>query len=933
MTRLPKFALSMVAAAVIMTIDLQAFCVAHAATLADPIYDGVTIDETGDNQPGISVPDSNFSLQIIDSLVSADGQASHAVVIRGNDNTVQVSGSTLSTLGDASHGLSFSGTGNSGVVTDTRISTLGDNAFALNMAQGGQLQVDGLTLTTQGEFSSAVNVLGASTFDAKNTTIATSGATAHGVYLRGNNTTDRTVATLDTVSVSTSGANAIGINVNRNATATLNNVQVTTTGANAFGIWVPDADSELIARDVSIETQGDGAIGVFTQLGGTATLDGGQILTAGSNAYALYAGNTSSIDARNMLLQVGANSVGAFASEHSQITLDSMDIRGSQNGIGLVASGSSSIDISHSTVNLTGEFARGVQASNGGTVRLDNVGVNADRDNSIGLQSLATAGVTNTFVLNGSTISAANGRGISVQGGSATIDLADSQISAKDLLVVEQRPLADGSFVDTQDVQINAQRSHLFGDIQVDALNSALSLRDSSSLTGTVHGLDNLTLDQSIWQMTGDSQVGQLHMAGGQVSFTGSPFSTLTIDGDLSGNGGFLMNTDLATLQGNLLRVGGQIEGDHTLIVQDTGNEPAAAGGELRLVDGNGGAGQFGLYGDHVDAGAFRYTLEQQGDDWFLVNSSAVPGSPDDLSKGSNAAIASQTAVATLWNSQMSVLVKRLGELRMGQDEGGVWTRAIGSQFNVGEKASRAFTQNNTGVEVGADKAIPLASGKVYVGGMVGTARSDLNFGEGATGSIDSQMIGAYGTYLNDNGIYVDTVLKYSHFDTDIKTPTNLGSSVKSSYGSHGIGMDVEVGKHIALKDGWFVEPQLELTATRTQGAQYTASNGLQVDAQRVDSLQSRVGSLLGRNLTLDNGLNLQPYVKASYINEHAGNSHVKVNGNRFKTELAGDRGDLGFGAVVQVTAKSKISLDAEYAKGDDIEQPWGVTLGYRYLW
>lgn len=927
MDRLPNFALTFTAVFLVIVADSS---VAHAA---DFEFDRQIIDVTGDSVPGIAVDGGAVSLQITDSAIITNGRNSHGVIMTGSDTSTVMSGSSIATLGDMSHGLSLVGRNNTGDLSDNRISTRGDNSFALNLGSGTRVDGDQLTLNTGGQFSYAINVLENSVLNLSNSTVQTSGSSGHGVYIRGTSPSERAVANLNNVSVQTSGDNAIGVNINRNSTGNLETVQISTTGANAFGIWVPDADSELVGRDVTIDTSGDGAIGVFTQLGGKASLNGGAIHTTGSNAYALYAGNTSSIDAQNLTLQVGASSVGAFASDHSQITLDHMDIQGSGNSIGLVASFASNIDISNSTVNMSGESARGAQVTNGSTLNLDTVGVIADGANSIGLQSLATDGVTNTFTLAGSGISAANGRGISVQGGTTKMDLSDSQISAKDLLVVEQRQLADGSMVDTQDVQINAQRSHLSGNIRANALNSSLSLQDNSSLTGTVHGLDHLSLDQSVWQMTGDSQVGNLDMKGGQVNYTGSPFSTLNVDGNLSGTGSFMMTTDLAGLQGDLLRVGGQIEGDHTLIIEDTGREPAMTGGELRVVDGNGGAGKFALYGDHVDAGAFRYGLEQQGDDWFLANHAPDPGKPEDLSKGSNAAIASQMAVATLWSSQMGVLVKRLGELRMGQDNGGVWTRAIGSKFNVDENASRAFTQNNGGVEVGADKAIPLASGKVYVGGMVGAGRSDLNFGEGATGSIDSKMVGAYATYLNDSGIYVDTVLKYSHFNTDIKTPTNLGASVKSSYGSHGIGMDVEVGKHIMLKDGWFVEPQLELTATRTQGAQYTASNGLQVDARRVDSLQSRVGTLLGRNMTLENGLNIQPYVKASYINEHAGKSHVKVNGNRFKTDLAGDRGELGFGAIVQVSAKSKISLDADYAKGDAIEQPWGVTLGYRYLW
>lgn len=59
----------------------------------------------------------------------------------------------------------------------------------------------------------------------------------------------------------------------------------------------------------------------------------------------------------------------------------------------------------------------------------------------------------------------------------------------------------------------------------------------------------------------------------------------------------------------------------------------------------------------------------------------------------------------------------------------------------------------------------------------------------------------------------------------------------------------------------------------------------------------------------------------------------MRVNGNRFDAALPGNRVELGFGGVLQLSEKSKISLDAEYAKGNDIEQLFGVSLGYRYLW
>lgn len=639
--------------------------------------------------------------------------------------------------------------------------------------------------------------------------------------------------------------------------------------------------------------------------------------------------------------------------------------------------------------------------------------------NNGGTQLVGTNGIANDTVLNASqqtvTRSTAN-RTVINAGSVQTLDVMaianDTQVGNNGVQNLINLAVANGSVIEAggeqtlrqgllggavaNDTQVQggtqsvydtgtANRSTVSNGGQINLYRGAQANSVVAEAGGTVNVMEN-----------GVKTVDSLTLNGGRLAFvpsTDGSFKTFTVNA-LSGSGSILMNTDIASQHDDLLVVqgAGLASGDHTLIVGDSGREPTSADGRLLLVDTNGGSAKFGLYGGHVDAGAFRYTLQQQGNDWVLASAGSIPvdpvtpvdpekpvdpvtpvdpgkpvdpvtpvdpgkpvdpvtpvdpvkpvdpvtpprpvdPGPEHLSKGSNAAIAAHTAGAGLWSAQMNALVKRLGELRMGQDDGGIWTRAIGKRLDVSEHSSRAYRQDISGLELGADKAFALDSGKVYVGGMLGTARSDMDFGEGASGAIDSRMFGIYATYLNDNGIYVDSVLKYSRFDNDIKTPSNLGESVKASYNTNGIGADIEVGKRIALKDGWFVEPQVEITATRVQGASYTASNGLRVKSDDLDSLQSRVGSLFGRSLELSNGMKAQPYVKASYVTEHAGGSKVRVNGNAFDAELPGNRIELGFGGVLQVSEKSKISLDAEYAKGNDIEQPFGVTLGYRYLW
>ncbi|MBC8995240.1 autotransporter outer membrane beta-barrel domain-containing protein [Pseudomonas sp. N40(2020)] len=617
--------------------------------------------------------------------------------------------------------------------------------------------------------------------------------------------------------------------------------------------------------------------------------------------------------------------------------------------------------------------------------------------NAGGSQMVGIASVANDTILNGGAQTVQNPTGranrtVINQNGVQTVTLmgtaADTVINNGGLQVVTNKGVANDTQVNSgaeQSLQrgmlggVVATNTRIDGGLQsvydtATANNSTVSNggrinlyqgAQANGLVAEAGGTVNIMED-------GVKTVDSLTLNGGSLAFVPSAdgsFKTFTVNA-LSGSGSILMNTDIASQHDDLLVVqgAGMASGDHTLIVGDSGREPTSMDGRLVLVDTNGGSAKFGLHGGHVDAGAFRYTLQQQGDDWVLASGGSLPVDPvtpvdpekpvdpvtpvdpanpldpvtpptpvnprpENLSKGTNAAIAAHTAGASLWSAQMNALVKRLGELRMGQDDGGLWTRAIGKRFDVSEHSSRAYTQDVSGLEIGADKAFAVESGKVYVGAMVGTARSDLDFGEGASGEIDSRMFGIYATYLNDNGVYVDSVLKYSRFDNDIKTPSNLGESVKGSYSTNGVGANIEIGKRIALKDGWFVEPQVELTATQTQGASYTASNGLRVKTDNLDSLQSRVGSLFGRSLELSNGMKAQPYVKASYITEHAGSGKVTVNGNKFDAELPGSRVEVGFGGVLQVTEKSKISLDAEYAKGNGIEQPFGVSLGYRYLW
>ncbi|WP_248915504.1 autotransporter outer membrane beta-barrel domain-containing protein [Pseudomonas moorei] len=482
-------------------------------------------------------------------------------------------------------------------------------------------------------------------------------------------------------------------------------------------------------------------------------------------------------------------------------------------------------------------------------------------------------------------------------------------------------------------------------------------------------------------QLKGDAILGLASHVDGQVGFAApaiNGFHTLMIKGPLTGNGTFLMNTDLANLKGDLLRVQGPVSDMHTLVVGDTGNVPGGALQKLMLVDGNGGSGNFKLYGETVDAGAYRYRLQQQGNDWFLANSEdesrpvdqpnegqepppeqtvppVVPAKPQEpsvpplvparpevparrpqaetLSKGANAAVASHAASAALISAQMSATAGHFGELRSGKDKGGVWTRGYGTDQRMNTGTSRPFQQQINGMEIGADKALPVLDGTLYVGGLIGQGQGRQAFAETSKGTIDSTTLGVYTSYLDRSGLYVDSALKYSRLDNEINITSNLGNKVKARYKNHALSADVQVGKHIDLGQGWFIEPQAGLQIAHISEGRYTASNGLTVKQDAMNSLQSRVGGLFGRDLALANGLSVKPYAKATWITEHAGASLVTVSGAKLDSRLPGSRGEIGGGVMVTTAKRHNLFVEGGYTKGHDIEQPWALTAGYRYNW
>jgi outer membrane autotransporter protein len=472
---------------------------------------------------------------------------------------------------------------------------------------------------------------------------------------------------------------------------------------------------------------------------------------------------------------------------------------------------------------------------------------------------------------------------------------------------------------------LNLNNVNLVGDVIASPESSVrIELKNNASLVGLLSGVKEVAISSgSNWGVRQDNKIESLFMSGGNVNFAGEGFHTLSL-GDLSGSGVFDMRINLDTAQGDLLEVNGEATGQHLLNVENTGVEVVPAEFDpLRIVHTEGGDAQFGLIGNRVDLGAYSYLLEQRGNDWFIV------GEGKTISPSTQSALALFNAGPAIWNSELTTLRSRMGEVR-GQEQGGGWIRSYGNRFNASTGAGLNYQQKQQGLSFGADAPIPVGTGSLVMGLMGGYSKSDLDLSRGTSGSVNSYYIGAYGTWLFEDGYYLDGVLKFNKFRNESNVAMSDGSKAKGRYENAGVGGSVEFGKHIKLADDYFVEPYTQLSGVSIGGDRYSLDNGMTAKSSRTQSILGKVGTTAGRNFTLEDGSVVQPYVRVAMAHEFTRSNDVTVNETRFDNNLFGSRAELGAGVAVSLSKRVQLHADFDYMKGEHVEQPWGANLGLK---
>lgn len=752
-------------------------------------------------------------------------------------------------------------------------------------------------------------------------------------------------------------SNGVGVALNQ-STAVIDRARIESTGnyglflntnlAGTRGTVATVSDSTIIGQDRGVSVAaGDVSLSGTTVQGNSA---GGAGFLNGGIGVALFNANATISDQSNITGEQNGILVSpdsSLPSQLSTIVVDNSSVTGTNGSAIIVGSFrdslTSSADIriqNGSTLNGGNGVILEVANNSSADITVDNSRLTGDV--LIGDGSTAALMLQNNAGVSGNITNVANVRldtNSSVSGNIIRVDTLDiangSSVTGNILdaanLTVSGNSTAAGAIsrVGTFNVATGSNISAAVSDVQ------NFNVSGASQLSGSLANVTHLNLDNSTW-ITPDGQgVSNLNMNAGTVKLGAGDgtFQTLNLD-TLSGNGRFIMDTNLGGREGDLLSVSGQASGNYELQVKNTGIDPVKGGPDQQVVHtGTGSSAGFSLAGGQVDFGTFAYELEQrEGTDWYLVQKFDDEGNPI-VTPGTESVIGLFSAAPTVWYGELSTLRSRMGELRYGEAQGGAWTRAYGNKYNMSAAGGTAYQQNQRGISFGADAPLPVADGQWLVGVLAGYSRSDLDIAAGTSGHVDSYYLGAYTTWLSDTGYYVDAVLKANRFKNASDVRMSDGTKTDGNYNTNGIGASVEAGKHIKLQDDWFVEPFGQVSSLWVQGESYSLDNGMQASSNKADSFLGKVGTTVGRNFPLDKGGYVQPYVKVAMAHEFAKSNRVKVNDNTFSNDLSGSRGELGAGIAAQLTDVLQLHADVEYSNGQNIEQPWGMNVGLRYSW
>ena len=304
-------------------------------------------------------------------------------------------------------------------------------------------------------------------------------------------------------------------------------------------------------------------------------------------------------------------------------------------------------------------------------------------------------------------------------------------------------------------------------------------------------------------------------------------------------------------------------------------------------------------------------------------NGKVVANTVKTVENTTNRAISDMANISLMtWRQENNDMNKRLGELRDSKGEHGAWVRMARGESKYG---SQNVKNQYNYYQVGYDEK--LSTNPNWTVGVALTRTEGTSTFARGTGENKHTGFAVYGSYLNDNGSFVDLIAKYARMDNDYST---IGAGVgDASYETNGYSLSAEYCKRFTNDNGFWIEPQVELTYGTVGSVDYLTSKGARVHQDSVDSLVGRLGFSLGKDIKQGN-----VYVRASYLYDFDGETKATMSGAgtaSFKQDLGGGWWEVGVGTNLNLSYATHLYFDVEKTYGGNVVTPWQWNAGVRW--
>lgn len=606
------------------------------------------------------------------------------------------------------------------------------------------------------------------------------------------------------------------------------------------------------------------------------------------------------------------------------------------------------INVSANNIYLAGVgnavFAQSNGAGVSGEINLNATGdvyLSTNTGVAVGAASLSEADTTSKVNITGNNVTIeSNGTGVSAYGqqwqnGSDLKNNNSVSIIAEEKLEINAETALranNGSDGNDSGVKVDAKNIEITGDITADK-NGTISVGETKLEQAVING--NITAKES---SDIDIKLGENGSFTGSAVISDTDQNQSTIDLDMGNNSTWNVTGDstVSTISGN----GATLSVDSTDRTINVGTNNST---DLTLNGSSDVTNSFNI--DNINQGMQKLAdvieitngnkditvTADEGDVLGEIsaktdaNGNIITNSITERENIATAGIGELANVAFMaWRAENDEMHQRMGELRSSNGEAGIWARMKRGESKYGDMDIK--NQYST-YQLGYDEKV--GDSNWYIGGAISRTEGKSSF---ATGSGENQSTGftVYGTYVADDGQYVDLSAKYARLDNEFDVFGRSGIESTGDYRNNGYAFSAEYGKRIETGNDFWVEPQVQLTYGHLSSANYTTSRDVKAAQDAMDSVVGRLGFAAGKDIGAGN-----VYVKASYLYDFDGETSVTMSkggqSRTFEQDLGGGWFEVGIGTNINLSETSHLYFDVEKTYGGDIETPWQWNAGVRF--